>query len=426
MLLALAALACLAAPASAGAITAGGAISGNVTEAGSHEPIEALEVCAFPLEGEEEGEWHCSETDAAGDYEIANVPAGEWGVEFWGRPLGYVVQYWEDEDGWWEADPVVVDSTPVTGIDAELLPGGEVQGTVRAAAGAAPLEEVEVCAWGYPGEFFAGCAFTDSAGEYALRGLATAEYEIGFYPWEGNLLPQYYDHKDHWWEADFVPVGAEEVVTGIDADLMAGAQISGSVYSNATGAPLGSIYVCAIETEFDELRNCTESDEDGHYVLDRLPGGDYKVIFSIDFEEWYEEEFGEEEDDGYPTEFWNDQTTLAAANVISLVDGQSATGIDARLGPPALQAPGGSGPLQVLMPPAARPPVTTPAAKKMHCRKGLKRKKVKGKVRCVKPRRHRHRRHADRPAAAAVATVPPALRSLFEDGDPRRALPLGR
>jgi hypothetical protein len=391
-LLALAALACLVVPASAGAVTFPGSISGTVTAAMSGDPIAGIEVCAFPLGGEEEEELRCAETDEAGEYEIGNVAPGEWKVEFWGTSLGYVPQYWQDKDHWSEADPVVVESAPVTGIDAALLPGGEIQGTVR--SGGAALEGVEVCAWGYPNEFFAGCAISNSAGAYALRGLAAAEYEVGFYP-EGNILPQYYDHKAHWWEANLVPVGEEEVVTGIDADLEAGAQIAGSVTSNATGAPLGSIYVCAIGASSGELFECTSTDEEGHYVLEKLPGGSYKVVFSIDFEEWYEEEFGEEEDDGYPTQFWNGQTTLAAANVISLVAGQSATGIDARLGPPASQpSGGGSGPAQVLMPPPVRPPVTTlpiPTPKHKHCRKGFKRKKAKGKVRCVKRKKHRHR-----------------------------------
>jgi hypothetical protein len=395
-LLALVAFACFAAPASAGAVTFPGAISGTVTDEVSAEPVANLEVCAYPL-SEEGEEWRCSETDGAGEYEIVDLPAGEWGVEFWGVPLGYVPQYWEYKDLRSEADPVEVASTAVTGIDAELRPGGEIQGTVKEAVGGAPVEEVEVCAWGYPGEFFAGCTVSDSGGHYALRGLREGEYEIGFYPWGStNLLSQYYDRRANWWESDLVPVAAEELVTGIDAELERGAQISGTVYSNATGAPLGSISVCAIELPSAGLRTCTATEGSGHYVLSPLPSGSYKVVFSIDFEEWYEEEFGEEENDGYPTEFWNDQTTLASANVISLTTGQSTTGIDAHLGP---ASPTVTTPSAVITPaPVTTAPITSPLPKiapkpVKRCRKGFKRKKVKGEVRCVKRRKHHHRRH---------------------------------
>jgi hypothetical protein len=426
MLLVLAASVCLLAPTSASAVTFPGAISGTVTDGQTAEPIADLEVCAYPLNGEEEGEeeWRCSETDEAGEYEVTNLAEGEWKVEFWGPPLGYMVQYWQGKGRWSEADPVVVEATALTGIDAELLPGGEVQGTVRAAAGGATLEEIEVCAWGYPGEFFAGCTLTDSAGEYALRGLSPAEYEIGFYPGESSgLLAQYYDHKENWWEADLVPVEAEEIVTGIDADLNTGAQISGSVYSDATGAPLSFIYVCSIDAPNKELWDCTETDENGHYVLDRLPGGSYKVVFSIDFEQWYGEEFGGEESDGFPTEFWDNQSTLAAANVISLAPGQSVTGIDAHLGSPASPpSSGGSVTVQVLVPPAALPApqgtAPTTAPKHKHCRKGFKRKKVKGKYRCVKRKKHRPRHRAGRAATAAAADT--ALLPSFGQRQPDR------
>lgn len=408
MLLALAAFICLVGPASAQAVTAGGAISGTVTDEVSGEPIANLEVCAFSLREEEEEEWRCSETDEAGEYEISDLTAGEWGVEFSGRPLGYVIQYWEDKAHWYEADPVVVESEPVTGIDAQLVRGGEIQGTVKAATGGAPIGEVEVCAWGYPGELFAGCTQTNSEGKYALAGLAAAEYEIGFYPWEGNFVNQYYDHEANWWESDLVPVAEGEVVTGIDADLETGATISGTVYSNATGAPLAEIVVCSIEVESGELWNCTQTEGSGRYTLERLAAGSYKVVFSIDFEEWYEEEFGEEEDDGYPTEFWNQQTTLAAANVISLTTGQATSGIDARLGPPASQPSlSGSGSAPVLGP----PPVRLPVPVRKRCRKGFRRKKVKGGSRCVRRKKHPHRRHAG--SSASAAALPPAVRPLF-------------
>jgi hypothetical protein len=125
---------------------------------------------------------------------------------------------------------------------------------------------------------------------------------------------------------------------------------------------------------------CTWTGLNGHYELPFHAQGQYKVAFSLNLEEW----FGEPvfEDDGFATQFWNNQTTLAAANVIPLSTGQSAPGIDARLGN-AVTPP-------VITPVTPKPPVHH---KRKHCRRGYVKKKIKGKARCVRRHKHRHHRH---------------------------------
>jgi Carboxypeptidase regulatory-like domain len=397
-----------------------GSISGTVTDAETAEPVEGLEVCLWPFQGEEELE--CVVTGSAGEYEFSELEPGEYEVEFWGRSLGYVEQFWNGKAHWWESDPIVVESEPVTGIDAAMVLGGTIEGTVTEAAGGAPVTEVEVCAWDFVNERSAGCTETEADGTYALQALPTGEYQIEFWPYEGNLLTQLYDHKYDWTEADVLSVEAGEVVSGIDAELDAGGTISGTVYSAATGTPLKWIYVCSVEAASGELLNCTETDWGGNYALERHPPGSYKVVFSIDFEEWFEEDL-EEEDDGYATQFWDNQTTLASATPISLGLSQAISGIDAHLASstPVVQPPAGGGTTTIIinMPPAINPPpaVTTETKKpRKHCRRGFVRKKVKGKVRCVKRRNHRHRRHAH--SSAGAAALPPALRPLFEGRSP--------
>jgi hypothetical protein len=429
LVLALVAALCAAvlAPTAASAAPTG-SIAGTVTDAGTAEPIEGLEVCLWPFRGEEEP-FDCIFTDSAGEYEFSELEAGEYEVEFWGRPLGYIEQFWNGKDHWWESDPIVVEAEPVTGIDAAMVLGGTIEGTVTEASGGAPVEEVEVCAWDFVNEGYAGCTYTDFDGSYALKALPAGEYQIEFWPWEGNLLDQLYDHKYDWSEADVVSVEAGEVVSGIDAELDAGGEISGTVYSAASGDPLEGIYVCSVEAASGELWSCTETDGAGNYVLDRLFPGSYKVVFSLDFNEFFEEEEFEEEDDGFATQFWDNQTTLAAANPIALDPGQATSGVDAHLvssgpvvqppviQPPVIQPPapgGGTTIIVVNMPPAtgSSPPVVIqkPAGPAKRCRKGFVRKKVKGRVRCVKRRKHRrhhHSRVAARPPAAPAAVLEP-------------------
>lgn len=412
MLLAFAALLCVAAFAPTVASAAPtGSIEGTVTGADTHEGIEGVEVCAwgFESEGEEEFWWDCVFTGLDGTYAIEEVPAGEYEIEFWAQGTGYLSAYYPE----W----VTVGTEPVTGIDAELERASVIEGTVLRSSDEAPVEEVEVCAWSIGEEDFGGCAETGFDGTYQLE-VSPGEWGIEFWPaWTGqNLTYQFFNHRDRWSEADPVLVEEGETVEEIDADLDPGATISGHVTSAASGAGLDEILVCAIDATTDELTICTWT-FGGEYELPFLPAGQYKVVFSLDRNEWFGVEWFEDAD-GFPTQFWNNQTTLAAANTIPLGVGQAVSGIDARLGTP----PSGGGPFAVVMPPATEQVgAPLPHKAKKHCRKGFKRKKVKGRYRCVK--RKKHRRHHR--GSARVSSAPDGSFSLRPGPDPT-ARPLVR
>jgi len=395
-----------------------GSIEGTVTDAATAEPIEDAEVCAWPLSIEEEvAAGGCTITGPDGTYAFLSQPEGEYEVEFWAG--GYRPQFYDGKESWAEADPVVVGSGATTGIDAAMdrFPG--IEGTVTRSSDGEPVEEVQVCAWDIVTVEFAGCAWTEADGSYLLSELEPGEYEVEFWPGETgqNLAFQVYDGKSLWVEADPVAVEAGTVTTGIDAALDPGATISGAV-SSSNGALLQGIPVCSIVLPENLLFTCEVTDGGGNYSLPYLPQGQYKVAFSIDLNEWYGEEIFEEMDDGYSTEFWNNQTTLAAANAITLSTGQSQSGISAVLAAPPVVPPGGtplSPPPAVTPPATGSPPVVTPRKRK--CRKGFRKKKVKGKVRCVKVRKHRRQKR--RAAASTVLLAPAAV-------TPRLASHLGR
>jgi hypothetical protein len=382
-LLACAALLCLAAVAPAAALA--GSIAGTVTDAGTTEPVEGLEVCAYALAEEELEEWFCEETNASGEYLIAGLEAGEYGVEFWGRPLNYVSQYFDGKSNWWEWDPVLVGSGTVTGIDAEMVEGGRVEGTVDRVVGGTPVEGAWACAWEILGEQFGGCAETDSSGVYTLEGMAAGEYEIEFWAEEQNLLRQFYDHKANWWEADPVSVSLGATTPEIDADLLPAAKIEGTVRRASSGAPLLEVEVCAWGIDVEWIR-CAFPSSDGHYAIGGLPPAGYKVEF------WPYEE-------GLPVQYWDHKASWEAADVLSLSGGSIATGINADLGSPPAPAP-----TPAATAPTVAPPLTTkPNPQRKRCKKGFRKKRVHGKVRCVKrkKRKHgKHRRHAHmRPGA---------------------------
>lgn len=385
MLLTLAALA-LTLPAPAAADAAAGSISGTVTDASTADPIEAVEVCAWRLDGEGLG---CDYTGADGAYLITELESGEYEVEFWPGAGNHLPQWFDGKDSWTEADPVVVAGAPVSGIDAALKVGGAIEGTVTAADGGAPVGGVWVCAWRVEGDEVVGfeiCDFTAADGSYSIGGLATGDYRIEFWTGEteADLASQFYDGAYLWDEADAVAVAAEATVSGIDAALEEGAKIEGTVRAAGSGATVPWTVVCALESVSGDPVGCTETSLGGAYALRPLPPGQYKVVFSPDLAALFGEGWWEEEDDGFETQYFDHQTTLAAAETIALAAGGSRGGVDADLSAPA--------PPPAATPSLPGPPLIAPLPRVRKCPRGMRKKKAGGKVSCVCRRGFRKKR----------------------------------
>jgi hypothetical protein len=265
---------------------------------------------------------------------------------------------------------------------------GSISGTVIAASGGAPLKGVEVCAYALGGEeeFEEACILTSTSGEYTISGLMPGSYKVEFWPHrEGlNLITQFYNDKPSFATADVVTVTGGAPLTGVDAELREGGRIAGTVTDASTHAGVGEIIVCAFES-ISEAGACTLTAAGGQYTIAGLPSGSYEVVFAPNFEE-------EELPGTYITQYYNDKPTFATADLVSVTVPATTSNIDAALAKrPAAIVPPISVP-PVLAP--TTPPVTVARPRPLTCKKGFKKKKVKGKARCVKA--HHHRRHRQR------------------------------
>ncbi len=199
------------------ALTLGGTINGTVTDETTGDPLQG--ICVDATGGSSGSVF----TDAAGTYNIAGLPAGNYRVRFkdCSSSPAYLSEWYNDRPDSASADLVAVTQKQKTaGIDAALALGGTVNGTVTSERTGEPIEgiRVDVADASY---HLLGSSATDSAGNYSVGGLPTGSYKVHF---EDDDVPpiylsEWYDDQSNFSSADLVGVMEKEKTGGIDAAL---------------------------------------------------------------------------------------------------------------------------------------------------------------------------------------------------------------
>lgn len=167
------------------------------------------------------------------------------------------------------------------------------------------------------------------------------------------------------------------------ASASAEGSISGTVTDSATGDFVEEVEVCAYPPEEFSLEDCDFTDSLGEYTIPELENGSYVV-------EFWGFEFG------YITQYWDGKSSEEEADPVTVND-NAVTGIDAALEkeaplPPPPPPPPAVTPVVVPPPPPVVVPKGKAKAKGKKCKKGFRPKKVRGKKRCVKIKKHRRKR----------------------------------
>ncbi|HVV90010.1 MAG TPA: carboxypeptidase-like regulatory domain-containing protein [Solirubrobacterales bacterium] len=267
---------------------------------------------------------------------------------------------------------------------------GSISGTVTDSSNGRPLVGAQACALRTENGP-RSCATTGSGGTYEIGNLIPeSDYSV-FFSAGPNYVSQYWQEESSFADRDTIDITGGDA-TFVDDSLpeVAPARISGRVSARKTGSPLGEIRVCALGATQTEVVGCAQTASDGSYALS-LPFGSYKVSFNEPQLEHF--------NPLYLSQYWEGQASFTAATTIALPGPEARAGIDAQLQMP------GEGTETVASPPppsagGSPPAVTAPAGAgkptASTCRKGFRKKKVKGKVRCVRRQPHHHprKRHA--------------------------------
>ena len=305
-----------------------GQITGTVTDAVTHSPIEDIEVCAYQASDFEYA--GCDLTDSGGHYDLIELGTRSYKLEFsswYESNLDYVTQFYNDKETAEEADPVsVTDGSTTSGINAAMHEGGRITGTVTDDVTHAPIEGIEACAHEVSGdENFYGCGETNASGTYTIVGVPTGSVVVDFRPAEcsgagcttADYIHQYYNGKSNYEEADHISVTAGSTTSGIDAAMHQGGRITGSVTNATTHAAIENIRVCAYSQEYEG--SCGTTDAGGHYTINGLKGGTYTVEFFPAFGV------------NYLNQYYNGKTESEEADTVTVTSGATTSGIDAAM-----------------------------------------------------------------------------------------------
>jgi len=329
--------------ATAGAVTGGinarlqrgGRISGRVTAAATGVPLRGIEVC---VSGAVVHFSNCVYTGSSGEYAASGLPADSYTVSFETFETGYnyAPQYYSGKAKSTEAAPVqVAGGASVSGVNAALTEGGEIEGTVTVSGGG-PLDGAEVCASDQ-------CAITDSNGRYTITNLASGKYTVSFSPIpaqdelaglfgseseqptppkQSPYLPQYYNDRAAYFEAEEVQVEAGSEAKGINAALETGGYIYGTVVAKEGGSPIAKVIVCAQSEE--ESSRCTVTSANGEYRIEGLEETSYEVTFLTDTVSFYDHS-------NYASQFYKDKEISETPDPVAVKKNVGTGGINGEL-----------------------------------------------------------------------------------------------
>jgi len=259
----------------------GGRIAGRVSDtSGSLEGVQVTAFCYQP-----EGDyWDIAgqgSTDASGLYQIDGLSTGPYRLRFDDPDGDHFSEYFSDATEVQDASDVAVFEGALTGgVDCVLEGAGGITGAVS--AGAEPIEGVRVEAHMWDDAMqtwtFAGATETDGGGQYMIGPLEFGSYRVAFDA-PGPYVDEWFDDVSSIDFASDVLVTQEVPTATVDETLEIGARIEGGV--SGTDGALPGIRVTAYQWE--ELSEAwakageTLTEDDGQFVLEGLPAGQYRV-----------------------------------------------------------------------------------------------------------------------------------------------------
>ncbi|MCI4658247.1 cell wall-binding repeat-containing protein [Cryobacterium zhongshanensis] len=173
-------------------------------------------------------------------------------------------------------------ATPANAVPATPNTGsinGTVMQSIDGTESAAP--NITVTLLSGPHSF---SAQTGTDGHYSLSAISPGSYTVSFSARYANLMTQYYPNVATFTAATPVAIGAGSTVSAINAVLVPGAAITGTVTKNTAGTamPAPNVRVTTASSTYPSWSVSAMTDSEGRYTLNKLHAGSYTLKFRDD------------------------------------------------------------------------------------------------------------------------------------------------
>jgi len=214
-------------------------------------------------------------TDINGNYSIIDIPDGSYKLVFsdpqW---LEYITQWYNNSPNESGAATITVTAASIhTGINAALVPGGFITGTVTDIQTTEPVMGATVSIYnGATGTLVEQVA---AFGTYNSSVLPPGSYTLRFS--KSDTLTTWYNQVPDQQASTLVTVTAFNRTAGINAALTFFGRIAGMV-TNTDGVGISDITTQVYDTGGNVV-DYGSPDTTGNYITTRLPNGSYKICF---------------------------------------------------------------------------------------------------------------------------------------------------
>jgi len=255
----------------------GFSISGNIIDE-DNKPVPLVSVLTWPKSGD--GKVAYAESNVNGDYTITSlIPFDDYVVYV--LPDNYKDQYYSGKSTENDADTVNIESGSKSNINFILSGGPKICGTVYINdTSNSASEGIPVNIWS-KNTYTGGTIYTDSNGNYELRGLDPDANDYIISVLIDNYIPSYYNNSGTVYKASDASEIAPSDTCNKDIIVKDGFTISGSVtYGND---PIYRVFVEAYAQDigwgFDLTKRILGSNE--NFVIKGLAPGTYEVTAEI-------------------------------------------------------------------------------------------------------------------------------------------------